>query len=181
MNIGDKVRNVKTRVVGELTGLDGDNAVMHVDTDFGKAPRECRVDDLELLNVEEFQLVKSLADAIQRRKDADAVAETAKSEAAAAEDALLEYLRTNSLEATKGYEGIGVAKIDGMKVMPRINKENEAEAFAALRAMGRGEVIKETIHSATLAALVGELIDTGVKVPESIPYFLKPKLKITKK
>lgn len=176
---GDPVRNIKTRVAGILDLTDGEAAQF---IPYGeKQAVNCRLKDLEPLNQSEYELVAKLVKARAAKKDADDLAKEAASVAAAAEDEMVEYLRKNSLESTKSYDGLGVAVIEGMKVMPSITEENRPAAFAALREMGRGEVIKESVHPSTLSALVSEMLDKGAKIPESISYFLKPKLSLKKK
>lgn len=180
ISVGDKVRNIKTRAVGEVTEIESSGlATIRLDEIGGEIA--CRLDDLEALNEFEYMLVKKLVQARASKKEADELAKEAASAATEAEDAVVEYLRKNSLESTKGYDGLGIAVIDGMKVMPSITEENKPAAYEALRAMGRGEVIKESVHPATLSALVSELLDSGKEIPASIGYFLKPKLSVKKK
>lgn len=183
LEVGMMVRNIKTRTVGELVNIKlaepGKHGLGKVRYEDGLEV-EYRLADLEELNRVEYELVKKLIEARAAKKEAADLSKAADSVAAKAEDDVVEYLRKNSLESTKAYEGLGLAAIDGMKVMPTITEENREAAFAAIRALGRGEIIKETIHPSTLAGLVTELLDEG-KVPESIGYYLKPKLSVRKK
>lgn len=178
MELGARVRNVKTRVVGTVESFLGEDAV--VKTEDGLSAT-CRPQDLEVLNEREYGLVRALVEARRKKTELTQKLDEAKSVAAALEDELIDYMRTNNLQSTAPYDGVGKVEIDGMKVMPSINEENRKAAFAAIKEMGRGEIIKEAIHPATLASFVTELIDNGTPVPASIGYFLKPKLSFKKK
>lgn len=178
IQVKSRVKNIKTRVVGVVETLEDIKAQV-LSTDGVRI--ECRVADLEILNIEEYELVKALVEARQKKTELNKQLEEAKSEAARIEDKMIDYMRVRGLQSTAPYHGIGKVEIEGMKVMPSITEEKREIAFAVIREMGRGEIIKESIHPATLTNFVTELINNGTKVPESISYFLKPNLSFRKK
>lgn len=179
--LGQEVRNIKTGQVGVIEALLGADIAIKTFGDFSPEFITCRAQDVEPLNMEEFKLAKTIFELRSEKARLAREAERVGSELASAEDKLISYLQNNDLQGTKPYAGIGRVEVDGMRVYPSITEVNKESAYQAIKDMGRGEIIKETIHPATLTALVTELIDTGKKVPESIGYFLKPKLSFKKK
>lgn len=183
LEVADQVRNIKTRLVGTIQEIHGENAEILVSSDgeLLMTRVECRLQDLEKLNQAEYELIMKLVKAREKKKALAAELEAASSEAATAEDEMIEYFRTHELQSTAPYEGFGKVEIDGMKVMARINIADQEEAFAEIEKMGRGDIIKRSVHPSTLNTFVNELLDNGSRVPEKIGYFLKPKLSFKKK
>lgn len=182
--VGVKVRNVKTKLVGEVTDFAGpETAVVKYE---GQASGfAARLVDLELLAAGEFDLVKKLVQLNIEKKNLAEALELAKSAFAKAEDEIYDYLLKHDTESTKVYEGYGRVSISGRSPKASITEENKEKAFEWIRSIGRGEIIKPTIHPATLNGFVDEVIGGTMaevkKLPEFISYILKPKISITKK
>lgn len=172
-----KVRNLKTRLVGKVKDFkDQETAIVTYEHgDFTS-----RVSDLEILNEGEFELVKKYVEAKKNKTQLAAQLEEAKSAEAKLEEKIVDYLLKHDTESTKCYEGLGRVMMDGRKIYASISEDNKEAAFKAIQEMGRGEIIKPTIHPATLNSFITELVDTGKEVPKVINYFNKPKLSVKK-
>lgn len=180
LSVGTKVRNIKTRAVGEVTDFTADDTAV-VKYEGQTAGFAARVSDLELLDLSEFDLVKKLVGLKEQKSKAAEALEQLKSEYAAAEDEMFDYLSKRDIESTKVYEGLGRVSISGQKTMASIVEENKAQAFDWIRGIGRDELIKPTIHPGTLSSFVDELRNEGKDIPKFISYFFKPKFSFTKK
>lgn len=199
MKVGDKVWHPKTKLVGvvaapagasiEVPGAqvgtlvpEGHVGVAVLDP-LALMPQTYvwAVTSLEKLDEEEFQVVSDLVKAKRRKTELNKEVDAAKSEYGRAENALLEFLNRMAIQGTRHYAGCGQVTIDGVEVHASITEEARPTAFKEIREMGRGEIIKETIHPATLDSFVSELKDTGVPVPKSISVFERPKLSFAKK
>jgi hypothetical protein len=142
---------------------------------------KCDVADLEKLPLTEMQLLSAYREASELCTKLNSDLETAKSDKARAGDELIKFLEDHGKDATAVYEGIGRAEISGSEVYASITEANRDKAFEEIKTLGRGDVIKETIHPKTLSTFVGELIQNGKKVPDGISYILKAKLSLRKK
>lgn len=186
LETGSQVRNIKTRNVGVVLDFaDQETAIVEYEMrdpvkGAYKSSAGSRIQDLELLNKGEFQLVKKLFDLRAEKEKYTKLLDEARSNAAKAEDELLEYMLSHDIESTKVYEGYGVGRIDGHRVCPSIKKEDESLAFSEIREMGRGEIIKEGINAKTLESFISELLKTGKTIPAHVNYFLKPKIALRK-
>mgnify|MGYP000985881292 CR=1 FL=1 len=199
MKVGDKVWHPKTKLVGvvaapagtriEVPGAEVGTFVpehhlgVAVLDPLGLGPQTYvwAESSLELLDEEEFKVVSDLTNAKRRKTELNKEVEKAKSEFGRAEEAMLEFLNRMAVQGTRQYAGVGQVTIDGVEVHASITEEAKPTAFREIREMGRGEIIKETIHPATLDSFVSELKDTGVPVPKSISVFERPKLSFAKK
>lgn len=139
------------------------------------------IESLEPLEEDEFKLVRDLVAAKRKKTELNKEVDIASAEFARAEQALLEYLNRMAIQGTRQYAGVGQVTIDGTKVYPSITEENRDLAYKEIEALGRGEIIKRTIHPATLESFVNELKETGVPVPAHITVFERPKLSFAKK
>lgn len=95
-----------------------------------------------------------------------------------AEDALLEHLEAKDATSTAKYESVGYATLLPPRLFASCTKENEPELFTFLTHEGRGDMVKQTVHSSSLSSYVWELIEEGKEVPEYISYFLKRTLRL---
>lgn len=182
---GSKVWHKKTGMIGivsaMLPGVSQVEVTLHTPDGQELSRAQYKLEDLELANLEEVELVSEIVRLKDLKTELNKQVDAAKSAYAAVEDKLAEYLRRRDLQSTRVYNGVGRVSIDGMKVHPSITVDNQEAAFEEIRAMGRGEIIKETIHSKTLESFITELIDNGTAVPAHVGYVLKPKFSITKK
>ena len=84
-----------------------------------------------------------------------------------AEAQLIEALNATGAVSTAKYEGIG----SFTKLKPRVyasyRKENESVVFDWLRGKGREDLIKPSVHSQSLSALVAELLEKGDPIPQA--------------
>lgn len=64
--------------------------------------------------------------------------------------------------------GVGLVTLIAPKLEARCNQANNEKLFAWLDEIDRKDVIKETVHSATLKALVREIDGQGESIPEFI-------------
>ena len=184
MTPGDKFRNLKSFAIGELVHGDetGQAGTFKVTPELG--PEEQQVwawKDCEPLDIAEYEVVRNFVLAKRKKTELNKLVAEASAEYGRAEEAIQLYLERRAIQGTKRYQDIGQVSIDGMKVFASISEENKEAAFLEIEAIGRGEVIKRTIHPMTLESPVGELVDTGVAVPEHISYVMKPKLSLAKK
>lgn len=181
-NIEDKVRHIKTCMVGVVLIDNGDGSYgVVVKTDLGVCETLVWSEkDMEPLDDEEFQLVHNLVHYKLLKTALNKQVEDAKAKYGAAEKAMQAYLERNAIQGTKRYANMQVS-ISGMNVYSSISEENKEIAFKEIEEMGRGEIIKRTIHPSTLESFVSELLDSGKKVPGHISYFMTPKLSFAKK
>lgn len=184
--VGDKVRHVKTFFVGEVADI----------SDFEK-DKSCVVkflDDLgieqiqhwysnvmELLDEVEYELVRDIVSAKRLKTRLNKEIAEAQTAYGKAEEAMRMHFERRAVMGTKRYAGFGQVSIDGVDVYPSIPEEDKEKAFQEIEEMGRGEIIKRSIHHSTLESFVNELLDAGAKVPEHVKYFTKPKLSFAKK
>ena len=196
LNVGDKVWHPKTKLVGLVFGLGDNGDVMKGGERIPASHAGVVIEDqvtgdsnyyiwtvesLELLDEEEYKAVQDLVKAKKLKTELNKAIEEAKTEYGRAEEALLAFLDRMATRGTRHYAGVGQITIDGVEVHASISEENKELAFQAIEKMGRGEVIKRTIHPKTLDSFVSELKDTGVPVPPEITVFEKPKLSFAKK
>ncbi len=95
-----------------------------------------------------------------------------------AEAELLQYLSDRGATKTATYDGVGSATA----VKPRLFASCTAEMFDQLKqhlqAVGRTDLLKETVASSTLSSYIEELLMSGGTVPECVTYYLKPQIKL---
>ena len=181
---GDKLRHLKSFMIGEILFWNEDqkNLTVKITTDLGAEETQAwHVKDVEPLDAAEYEVVRDFVLAKRKKTELNKLIAEAQTAYDKAEEAIQLYLERRAIQATKRYQGVGQVSIDGMSVHASISEENREKAFAEIEALGRGEVIKRSIHPSTLDSFVGELVDTGVKVPEHISYVMRPKLSLAKK
>ena len=187
---GDKVWHPKTKLFGTVIDQLREGSIVtppgHVvvevqDPIVGPMPFVWSVESLELLDEEEFALTEALVKWKRRKTELNKEVKEAGSEYAAAETNMIEYLLRMAQQGTRHYAGIGQVTIDGKNIHASITEENKEIAFKEIEEMGRGEIIKRSVHPSTLEAFVSELQDTGVAVPKHISVYETPKLSFAKK
>lgn len=181
---GDKVWHPKTKLFG-IVKADGNTDQVEVMVyDFVQSkhvPFVWSIMSLERLDEEEFHLTQELINCKKKKTELNKLVKEAGSEYAAAETNMIEYLMRMAKQGTRQYVGIGQVTIDGKNIHASITEENKELAFKEIEEMGRGEIIKRTVHPSTLEAFVSELQDTGVPVPKHISVYETPKLSFAKK
>jgi hypothetical protein len=74
------------------------------------------------------------------------------------------------------YNGIGhVTNVEPAPFASTIPGEEE-KLFAALRAMGREDLVKLSVHSGSLTTLVRQCLKDGTPIPEGAKYYVKRRL-----
>ena len=183
-SVGDKVWHPKTKLFGTVNGdvEPGHVEVMVPDPISGQSASFIwAVQSLELLDEEEFKVTEKIVSAKKEKTRLAKLVKEAGAEYAAAEDAMIEFLTRMAVQGTRQYAGIGQVTIDGKNIHASIPEEAKEIAFKEIEAMGRGEIIRRTIHPATLESFVSELQDAGIPVPKHISVYETPKLSFAKK
>lgn len=205
---GDKVWHPKTKLFGVVVALEGMTRTVEIDAGWETWPVDVpmrnvavavedplaggngariyqtyvwSIDSIELLDEEEFKVTAQLVKWKKRKTELNKLVDEAKKEYGAAESAMLEFLTRMALQGTRYYASVGQITIDGKNIHASITEENKLEAFKEIEAMGRGEIIKRTIHPSTLESFVSELQDSGLPVPKHISVFETLKLSFAKK
>ena len=205
---GDKVWHPKTKLFGIVVATEGMTRTVEIDSGWTTWPVDVpmrniavavedllavgngariyetyvwSIDSVELLDEEEFKFTSELVKWKKRKTELNKQIKEAGSEYAAAETNMIEYLLRVAAQGTRYYANIGQVTIDGKNIHASITEENKELAFKEIEAMGRGEIIKRTVHPSTLEAFVSELQDTGVPVPKHISVYETPKLSFAKK
>lgn len=194
IGVGDMIWNPKTKLSGKVVRGEGADlngqpipaAHVAVSVEDALAPGGYslyvwHVSSVELLDEEEFKLVAELVRCKRLKTELNKQVKEAQAAYGAADEAMLAFLDRMAAQGTRQYAGVGQVTIDGVEVHPSITEEDRETAYAEIEAMGRGEIIKRTIHPSTLEAFVNELKDTGVPVPAHIKVFERPKLSFAKK
>lgn len=81
---------------------------------------------------------------------------------------LRRYMEENGIESTSKYEDLGRFSLGNPIINVAFDKENYAyeEAISWCQSHGFSDAVKQTIHHATLGALVRSVIDEGGEVPD---------------
>ena len=88
---------------------------------------------------------------------------------------LAEFMMQHALKTLK-YDDLGAVTLKEPIVRPNVLKENEEKLFEFVKSIGRGEVIKASIHPSTLGSLIKSLLSEGQTLPEFVGYYLEPSL-----
>lgn len=123
--------------------------------------------------VTELDLVKRFQAAKLRRDEAEQEFEDADDEYGMIESELIELLEAKDANQTAKYDGIGHVTLLKPKLYASVKVENAPLLLTFLREIGRAELIKEGVNSATLSSFIAERIDKGEPVPEFVSYYLK--------
>lgn len=127
---------------------------------------------------DERTLVLEFVEAKKRKEETALAAEEASKKFTEIESALVEVLEDMNLEATATYTGIGYCKLMKPRLYASYRKENEDEVFAYLKAKKRQDLIKPSVHAASLSGFVSELVEAGEPIPESISFYMKKSIRL---
>src|SRR3990167_4281283 len=179
----DKVWHPSTKLVGIVMNVEGENASVEVPDPLTDQSTifVWRTSTIELLDEEEFALVRDLTAAKRLKTELNKKVDEAKKVYGRAEQAMIQFLMRMAAQGTRFYAGAGQVTIDGKNVHASISEENKEIAFKEIEAMGRGEIIKRTIHPSDRKSFVVELQDTGIPGPQHISVFETPKLSFAKR
>ena len=95
-------------------------------------------------------------------------------------DDIIDMLNEEEKTATAKYEGLGSISLVSAKVRVNQRKDLQPQLFEYLRSIGREDIISESANSSSLSVLVKEMLAEGKAVPEFIPYYLQPSIRINK-
>lgn len=88
-----------------------------------------------------------------------------------ATDELISYL--DSIEATKTNFYPGLGSITIKKPTPQARITDQEQLFEDLRKIERDDLIKESVHTASLSSLIKELLTAFKPIPNGSTYYLK--------
>jgi len=95
-----------------------------------------------------------------------------------AEMKMIDYLQSTGADASARYDGVGHISLSKPRVFASCLKQNEQDIKDQLRKAGRGDLIREVVHPASLSSYVGELLELGKAIPPGINYHLQTKIRI---
>lgn len=113
---------------------------------------------------DEKTLVTKFRDCRKRKADLKAQLESANKELDSLKTQIIESLEARQATKTAHYDEAGHISLTKPQVRPRYLKENEDQVFDYLRGIGRGDLIKETVHPKTLQSFCKEQIEEGRNV-----------------
>jgi hypothetical protein len=176
---GQRVKQISTNKTGVVVKSEGEQTFVEFD---GIGQFRIMSHDLKAYEKTEHELVAAYRAAVERKKAAAAETKAAASAFGQAEEELLKFLIDNTKQQTERFADVGYVEIVGNEVRARINEEDVELAFEEIRAMGRADLIKASIHPATLSTFVRECLDDPKKspLPAHVKYFLQPKLSLKK-
>jgi hypothetical protein len=127
----------------------------------------------------EQELLAAVLKARQKVAEIDASLSEAKSEKEKAEITLVEYMDNRDLKSFKS-STFNCTVIRKETLYASIDKDKKDEALRWIEEdMGRGDMIKPTIHNKTLTSFISDLLKKGEKFPQELfNYFFKPELAI---
>lgn len=118
-----------------------------------------------------------LEEYVYARREKEALAKKL-SEAEKTLDAAILKLHENmeARQATKTatYDGLGTYSMKEPRLIATVNDENQDKLLVYVRALDRGDLIKETIHWGTLSTFCKEIREQNQPLPEFINVYLKP-------
>lgn len=126
----------------------------------------------------ERDLVQNLVAARHKTYQLETDLKAASAEEMKAEKALIDYMEQSKISRTADHDRLGYATLAKPRVYATFKKEDEEQVFSFLREIGRDELIKPSIHSASLSALVKERLEVGEPIPEYVGFYLKPSIRL---
>jgi len=93
---------------------------------------------------------------------------------------LIEYMNERDMRRTATFDGVGHATLERPRLYASVTEENKPAVFGWLNAIGRGDLIKETVHPSTLSTFVKEMQQEGKEVSDKISVYLKTKILLKK-
>lgn len=127
---------------------------------------------------DERTLVLKFVEAKKLKEETALAAEEASKKFSEIEIALVETMEDMNLEATARYEGIGYCKLMKPRLYASYKKENEEDLFGYLKKEGREDLIKPSVHAASLSGFVSELVEAGKPIPEAISFYMKKSIRL---
>lgn len=89
-------------------------------------------------------------------------------------------LEDEDKQSTAKYEGLGCLQAMPPKIRASIRKPDQESVFETICNLGRGDIIKQSIHPSTLSTFVKEFIENGEPVPDGIVTYFQPNVKFIK-
>lgn len=130
----------------------------------------------------ERKLLQEFADLKKRSEQAELIAKDLKNQLAVKEQIIVSMLIQKEAEATAKYEGLGFARLRKPEIKTaQYPKQHEEDFFNFVRGLGQGEIIKPTIHSATLRSFIKTCLEEGEDLPEYLYYEQIRKLTLYKR
>jgi len=127
----------------------------------------------------EQELLQTVLTARQRVEEIDAALSEAKEIKEKAEATLIEYMDNRDLKSFKS-STLNCTVVRRETLYVSIDKDKKEEAFRWIEEdMGRGDMVKPSIHNKTLSSFISDLLKKGEKFPqEMFKYYFKPELSI---
>lgn len=125
-------------------------------------------------NDDEKELVRLFGIAKEEVKILEANLEAAKARLEGYELRLLKLLEDDEKRSSAKYEESGHVTIIEGKVYASIEKGRQADVLDYLRNVGREDMIKTTVHSATLTAYVNQCLQQNDPLPPGVTHY-RPK------
>ncbi len=92
----------------------------------------------------------------------------------AIEERLMKLLEDDEKKSSAKYEGVGHVTIVEGAAQASIEKGRQPEVLEYLNKIGRVDMIKTTVHSATLSVFVRDCLKQNLEIPPGVTFY-KPK------
>lgn len=126
----------------------------------------------------ERELIQTYVEKKAAYEEAKTKASNAHKEMEKVKGEIIEYMEDTGKERTASYEGLGSISLCQPTPRARVEKGKEDELFNYLTDVGRTDLIKTSIHPATLSSYVRELIEEGGEIPEYISVWMQPRIRL---
>lgn len=126
----------------------------------------------------ELDLVLAFREAKAKRDEAEEAFNEAKSVFEAIKERAYARLTEEGKDKTAKYEGLGYIGVYKPRLRASFEEESRDLVFQFVRRRGRKDLIKKTVNAQSLSAFIGELIESGRKVPQFINYYLEPQVRM---
>jgi len=133
-----------------------------------------------MIALSERSLIEEVIEARQNRDIAKKAKAEAENDVLRAEAKLVEFMTEKGVKSTAKYEGLGMAILEKPELFARCNKPDQEALFGYLTEIGRGDMIKPSVHHKSLSSFVGEVLEQGGELPEFIQYGFKQTVAIRK-
>jgi molybdenum cofactor biosynthesis enzyme MoaA len=127
----------------------------------------------------EQELLQAVLDARTEVDRIDDLLSAAKQVKEKAVTELVEYMDNRDLKSFKSAT-LGITAIRKETLYVSIDKEKHEEAMRWIQEdMGRGDMIKATIHNKTLSSFISDMLKKGEQIPQDLfKWFFKPEISI---
>lgn len=129
---------------------------------------------VETANEDEKSLVEKFKTARERVEALKAECKAAEIEYENVESKLIKLLEDDEKRSSARYEGIGHVTIIEGAAHASIEKGRQPEVIDYLKQSGRADMIKTTVHAATLSTYVRECLKQNAELPPGVTFY-KPK------